>query len=398
MQTTQTAHRRRARLTLLTVGALAGLVLGGCGASQDQSTPTPRTATASTAACDSPRGLACSAAEIDRILSQAESDYQSSPKAKARAFKQPGVLIPTLAGGLLVLIAAMGLITNTTPPARRDPAGPAAQLVLARARRERAGSVAPGALAGALLLAGLGVPFSGLEMSEQVSIVVVGAAVAWFARRSANKLDWPVRGYELAESEYQHAVREQLAQAKSAHRARYAELSSIGAEIPPFDPTSVCVSEPRLTVDQAIALAKNQAVTGGFSAPEGSALAAVADVSGGPSIANARLHKVCVDLRWVAYTKNEITGEPVPHHWADVVSVEPVGQGDARIVIATHNAGLGEEELTKKLPALLKAWKVRGAMPPIVQRDHASGLLHLTVTNNSTAASQDDADEGVIWK
>lgn len=397
MPSPQTApQHRRARLTLLAAVALAGLALGAC-SDQSQSSPTSPPTTSS-AACASPRGLACSAAEIDRIMTDAEADYRSSPKAKSRAFKEPRVLIRALAGGLLVLIAAMGLITASTTPAGRDPAGPAAQLVLARARRERAGSIAPGVLGGALLLAGLGVPFGGLATSEQVSIVAVGAAVAWLARRSAKRLDLPVVGYQLAESEYQHAVRERLAQAESAHRARYAELSSIGAEIPPFDPTSVCVSEPHLTTEQAIALATDHSITGGFSAPEGSALAAVADVSGGPSIANARLHKVCVDLRWVAYTKNEITGEPVPHHWADVVSVDPVGQGDARIVIATHNAGLGEEELTKKLPALLKAWRVRGATPPIVQRDHSSGLLHVTVTNNSTASPDGDEEEGVVWK
>ncbi|MGX9297775.1 hypothetical protein [Tsukamurella paurometabola] len=331
-------------------------------------------------------------------MNEAEADYRSSPKAKSRAFKEPRVLIPALAGGLLVLIAAMGLINNSAVPPGRDPAGPAARLAVAKARRERAGSVAFGVLGGALLLAGLGVPLGGLATSEQVSIVVVGAAVAWFARRSAKRLDWPVAGYQLAEADYQHAVHERLTQAESAHRARYADLASIGAEIPPFDPTSVCVSEPHLTTEEAVALAKNQAVTGGFSAPEGSALAAVADESGGPSIANARLHKVCKDFRWVTYTNNQVTGEPVPSYWLDVVRIEPLGEGDARIVIAAAHASVGEEELTKKLAALLKAWKVRAAMPPIVQRDHSSGLLHVTVTNNSAAASQDDEDGAVVWK
>lgn len=321
--------------------------------------------------------MSCSAREAERVHQGAEQRYEESPRGQIEsAFDR--VLTVWGIGGLILAYLGVMVASWRLPaaPEGRDPLGPeACRVAIARKARIAAGA--------AIALLGLGVFLAALTGLVFIGVggLVLAVAVGWFAASQAPAMN----GYAAAEAEYQETVAATMTAAEARWNAENAARVTRGEGVTPFDPESVpWPAEPHLTPEEATDLGNRD----GWNPPEGSAIAALTDDKGRQTPAANAVEKVARDLKWgkwdnVAGQGRNASGgtEPVFTPWVQLVRVEQLDGGDARVVLVSHHASVGADELTRRLDALLKAWRVRAAIPPVVFLDHATGELSVTVTN-----------------
>jgi len=251
--------------------------------------------------------------------------------------------------GLVLLggsIAATATRVQPTLPAHRDPRGAAVEALKADHAAGGAAITVAGA-AGVALLATL--------HSFGALVIVGGIAglVAWGAVNGARKHRLAAAGFRVADQQWQAA-------AAAAERA--------GKPVPP---------EPRVAVPEAQTLGN----TGGFVAPEGSAMATLLDEAGRPNPAVAAWNRIAQAM---GLGSTDASGRFVP--WAQLEHATwYTDTGDVELAFRLEDVTKTAADLNRVAGPLLREMRVRSLIGGAFTPRHTDGRVVGRFTNNVDA-------------
>ena len=251
--------------------------------------------------------------------------------------------------GLLLLGGSIaGAVTRDPPkmPEHRDPKGAA----VAAIKADHMAEGAPGAIAGATGVALLA------TLHSFVAFFFIGGAAglfAWAAATAPRRHRLAAAGYRIADAQWQEA-------ANAAERA--------GRPAPP---------EPQLTVDEAQKLG----TTGGFTAPEGSAMAVMLDHAGNPGPAVAAWNSIAQALRMGSV---DAAGRFAP--WAVIEAARGFDDGDVELDFQIKDVTKTAADLTKAAGPLLRELRVRTLVGGAFTTRHTDGRVVGRFSNSSDQA------------
>jgi len=253
--------------------------------------------------------------------------------------------------GLLLLggsIAAGANREQPALPAHRDPEGAA----VAAVKADHAAGGAPLAVAGA---AGAALLATLHSFGAFVLVGGLAALVAWGSVASARRNRLTAEGYRVADAQWQ----------EQAHAAEHA-----GQPAPP---------EPRVAVAQA----QNLGTTGGFVAPEGSAMAALLDAAGRPNPAAAAWFRIAQAM---GLGSVDAAGRFQP--WAAVEhAVWFADTGDVELAFRLDDVTKTAADMTRVTGPLLREMRVRSLIGGAFATRHTDGRVIGRFTNNVNQAA-----------
>jgi hypothetical protein len=246
------------------------------------------------------------------------------------------------------LLAAAAVAASSRKPVRipdhRDPDGAAGAAL--RAESEAAPLAAVAAAAGATLLASLH------SFTAFAIVGGVAAAVAWGAVSAAQTKTTAAQGYRIADAQWQE----------------HALMAERSGQAPP--------PEPHISAEEAVRLG----TTGGFVAPEGSAMAALLDHAGRPGPATAAWYRVAQ-----AMGMGTVDGAGRFMPWAVLEHAAGFTDGDVELVFRLEDVTKTAADLTKVAGPLLREMRVKSLVGGGFTTRHEDGRIIGRFTNNGDA-------------
>ncbi|GAA4403893.1 hypothetical protein [Tsukamurella soli] len=279
---------------------------------------------------------------------------------------------------LALIVAAILLVTGWNRlPTLSNRRGTTVSTVRAEVAESRRRITGWSTVVAALPVAGFGL--EGLGFAALGLLVAVPCWVA--AARRSTYLSHADAGLNLAQREWAQACDSARAAAAQQAAQQAAPHDDLGLGLTPEPVRVQLPPEPQITLAQAHARGVGHAQTGGFSAPTGSAAAALLDQAGRTGPAAQGLDSAVRQLKLGSWNVDGDTRTWTP--WITLAGVTYAADGDAVVRLELHHAGVDEASIQRMLPSLLRAWRCRSAT---VARDTDSGLIEVAVTNTKPPA------------
>lgn len=261
--------------------------------------------------------------------------------------------------GLVLLggsIAATAIRVQPTLPAHRDPEG-AAVAALKADHAAGGAAITVASAAGVAMLATLH------SFGALVIIGGIAGLIAWASVNGARQHRLAAEGYRVADAQWQTA-------AAAAERA--------GQPVPP---------EPRVAVTEASKLGK----TGGFTAPEGSAMAVMLDEAGNPTPAIAAWNRIAQAMGMGTV---DTAGRFVP--WAQLEHARWwTDTGDVGVDFELKDVTKTAADMNRVAGPLLRELRVRALVGGAFVTRHTDGRIVGRFTNNAEAPAATTAAAAV---